>query len=308
MRNSIAILAVVLTALTWTGSAHGQATTTTDRTVSVPARGRLELDSFRGKVTVRGWDKASAHIVARHSPDVDIDIQVEGNTLSIDADMDRWAEKQANRRGGAHGSPFDSPIDYELTVPRTMDLEIDVVRGDIVLSGMQGRIEAETVDGSVSVDGGRGIVKLSSVQGPISLTGASGTIEIEAVNQAVEVRNVRGQLDVSGVNGAIRMIGVDASRVEAGTVNGQIEWDGIVHPDGRYEFTTHNGNVIMVLPRDVSASVHVSTFNGSLHSQFPVRLTEGSEGKEFDFSLGSGSARIELSTFNGSITLRPTGR
>ena len=51
----------------------------------------------------------------------------------------------------------------------------------------------------------------------------------------------------------------------------------------------------------------VRTFQGDFTSDFPVQLPEGqnarSGSKRFNFTLGSGSARIELQSFGGDIVL-----
>jgi hypothetical protein len=48
--------------------------------------------------------------------------------------------------------------------------------------------------------------------------------------------------------------------------------------------------------------VSVSTFQGDFESAFPVTLTEH-RGKRFDFTLGGGSARLDLESFGGTIRL-----
>ena len=60
----------------------------------------------------------------------------------------------------------------------------------------------------------------------------------------------------------------------------------------------------------MGASVSLSTFNGDFDFDFPVTLTETRGGdKRFGFTLGTGSARIELSSFGGTIRLRrPSSR
>jgi hypothetical protein len=56
-----------------------------------------------------------------------------------------------------------------------------------------------------------------------------------------------------------------------------------------------------------NATVFVRTFQGDFTADFPVQLPEGqnprSGSKRFNFTLGSGSARIELQSFGGDIVL-----
>jgi hypothetical protein len=55
----------------------------------------------------------------------------------------------------------------------------------------------------------------------------------------------------------------------------------------------------------VSATVSVATFSGGFESDFPVTLREVlGGGRNFQFTLGDGAARIELESFAGQIRLR----
>jgi hypothetical protein len=50
-------------------------------------------------------------------------------------------------------------------------------------------------------------------------------------------------------------------------------------------------------------TITVATFNGDFESDFPVTIM-GTRDKRFSFTIGDGSARLELETFGGSIRLR----
>jgi hypothetical protein len=85
-------------------------------------------------------------------------------------------------------------------------------------------------------------------------------------------------------------------------------YDGTIRPGGRYRLATHNGDVTIGIPAGTDARVSVSTFQGDFESDFPVTLTER-RGKRFEFTLGKGSAAIDLESFQGTIRLsRPGGR
>ena len=56
----------------------------------------------------------------------------------------------------------------------------------------------------------------------------------------------------------------------------------------------------------ISATVSVSTFSGEFESDFPVQLT-GTKKRRFTFTLGGGSARVDLESFDGTTALRRAG-
>jgi hypothetical protein len=253
------------------GAARGQSFQT-DRTVEVAPGTRLQLESQFGEVTVRGWDGPAVRVQARHPADVSVEIDVRGSLVQV----------QASRPGKS--------IEYVLNVPADMPLEIEVVQGKVDVEGTRAGIQIQSVNGAITVRGGGGTIDLGSVQGSITLSDARGDVHAESVN------------------GRIRLSGIDSGRVTAETVNGAVSYEGSIRSDGWYRFSTHNGPIDLTIPAGVGATFTASTFNGTLETGFPVTLREAKEGKEFSFTLGSGGARIELESFNGTMSIRRPGQ
>jgi len=61
------------------------------------------------------------------------------------------------------------------------------------------------------------------------------------------------------------------------------------------------------VPEKGNVSVSVSTFNGEFSACFPVQLT-GKTKHRFSFTIGSGSARLELESFGGDIKICRPGQ
>jgi hypothetical protein len=89
--------------------------------------------------------------------------------------------------------------------------------------------------------------------------------------------------------------------VEVSTVNGEIFYEGTIRDRGVYRFTSHNGDVAVALPNTANATVNVSTFSGEFASDFPVMLSETKPGRRFCFTVGRGSAQVQLESFQGTI-------
>ena len=96
---SLALALVALSAAA--GAARGQEFRT-DRTADAPAGARLQLDSQFGNITVRGWDRATVRVQARHTADVEVEIDVRGPLVQVGAD-----------RPG-------KTVEYVVTVPATV--------------------------------------------------------------------------------------------------------------------------------------------------------------------------------------------
>lgn len=254
--------------------------------VAVRSPARLDLHTVKGDVRIRNWDREQVRVIASHPRSAAVRVDASGSVVDIHAE-----------RG------HDDPIDYTITVPITMDLDIHGVDTSVVVEGTQGRLDIQTVKGAVEVRGGRSAIHLSSVQGSISLSGARGRVDLQSVNQSITATDVVGDLEAQTVNGGIRLTRIDARTVQASTVNGRIIYDGALKPDGWYRFNSHNGGIDLVVPPDAGASVRVSTFNGELKPAFPIRVSRSRDARQFEFTLGSGGARIEIESFNGTVRL-----
>jgi DUF4097 and DUF4098 domain-containing protein YvlB len=264
----------------------------TDTIVPVDPDTRLEVSQMGGVVVVRTWDRSEMRVVSDHSSRERVEISRSGRVVKVRAKRDR---------GVAHS------VDFEITIPASMDVEISGTFLDIDIEGVQGEVSAHTTQGDVRLVGGGRYVNLHSIQGEVTCTGARGRLEIGSVNGSVRVRDVVGEIAGETVNGSIILEDVQSSAVELVTTNGDIYYGGTVESDGRYFFSNHNGDLTLAVPGSINATVSVSTFSGEFDSDFPVTLTETrSGGKRFSFvlGLGDGGARIELESFAGTIRLR----
>ena len=111
------------------------------------------------------------------------------------------------------------------------------------------------------------------------MTGAKGRIEANSVNADVEVHRCAGEISTETVNGSIELAGTDATTLTATSVNGDLSYDGPVHPGGRYSLSTHNGDITLAMAEGAGAAVSVSTFNGEFESDFPVTLDRDPKGQ-----------------------------
>ncbi len=261
----------------------------TDTTFAVRPGSRLEINNFGGEIAVRAWDRSEVRLHAQHSSRDRIEVSADGQVVTV---------KASNRRG-----PPQS-VDYDVTVPKGMALTLSGLYTDIKVTGVDAEISAETVQGEITVSGGSGYVSLKSVQGAVTLEGCRGRIEVSSVNEGVTVRACNGDINAETVNGDIELTGIESSAVDASTVNGDITYEGALRDAGRYRLSTHDGDVNVTIPARSNASVTVATLNGDFESCFPVQLTGVTPRHRFTITIGSGSAKVELESFNGDIKLR----
>jgi len=265
--------------------------THTDTTFTVTTGARLALHSFQGDIAVRSWTKSAIRIEAEHEERTRVSISREGDTWDV--------QGQAFRHRPAE-------IDYEITAPPWVALDIEGVHGDVDIDGWKSDVIVETVNGSVTLRGGEGLIQLSSVTGSVSVNGAKGRLQLSSVQDGVDVHDAEGEINVEAVGGDIVIDHVRSKLVEASSVNGDIEFKGAVDPAGRYKLATHSGDLDVALPPEGNATVTVSTFAGEFDSTFPVQMQTSRPGRSYHFTLGTGKAMVELESFMGTINLHRT--
>ncbi len=264
----------------------------TDTTFAVQQGARLRLDNHGGEIVVRAWTQNRVRVTATHSSRDRIDVSIGASAVRVQAER---------QRGMAH------LVDYAITVPTWMPVELAGVSTDIVIEGVQADVRAETVEGDVTLTGGSGNVSLGSVSGEVIATGVRGRLKVTAVDGAVTLRDIAADIAVDAVDGDIVVTGAQTGAVELNSVDGNIYYAGTIRDGGRYQFASHDGNVTVAVAAGTNATVSVATFSGEFDSSFPIMLQRLPGKRRFSFTLGSGSARLELETFDGQIMLRRPG-
>ncbi|MGE5125257.1 MAG: DUF4097 family beta strand repeat-containing protein [Betaproteobacteria bacterium] len=124
----------------------------------------------------------------------------------------------------------------------------------------------------------------------VSLRNVNGRIEVQDVDGELHAQNVNGSLDATDLGGT----------VEATTVNGSVEVRmARVSSSSHNRISSTNGRVRLTLPSDTAADVEASVVNGSVHCDFDLQ-GEHKTRRKIEGRIGTGGARFELRTVNGS--------
>src|SRR5215510_7293829 len=145
---------------------------TTDQTVEVKKGVRLEVHTFTGDVNIKTWNRDAVRVEAEHS---------ERQTIEI-----RPGEQSLVVRGRSRIGPMSS-VDFTITVPTWMAVNVNGMGTDVVLDGVGADVNVETTRGDIRLRGGSGFISVKSVQGSITIENAKGRIEAQTVNDSVRV-------------------------------------------------------------------------------------------------------------------------
>jgi Putative adhesin len=129
--------------------------------------------------------------------------------------------------------------------------------------------------------------------GSVDVRGMTGPVDVDSDDGSVELDDIAGDITVSNDNGRIVGRRLTSPTVDARNTNGRIELS-FLEPPQTVSARTENGGIEVVVPdTDVLYRVDLRTENGSTDNA--VRTDPASDHV------------IDLSTENGSITLRPPG-
>ncbi len=265
----------------------------TDETVNVAKGARLTVDNFAGEVVIKAWDRDSVRVQARHNSQTRVNVRTTPAGVVVRPDHQK----------------APTSVDYEISVPSWMAIRVVGTYNFISVEGAQNEITAETTRGDVTIRGGTSVIA-KSIEGEVVVEGARGRIVASSVNEGVRVSNASGDVTVETTNGDITLAQMKAQNVEVSTVNGDLRFEGTLVDRGRYSFTTHNGDITVAVPETSNATFVVRSYQGDFSTALKVSgppRSEVRQGRRTTYTLGSGSAEMELETFGGSIRLVAPG-
>jgi DUF4097 and DUF4098 domain-containing protein YvlB len=265
----------------------------TDETVPAVRGARLIVDNFAGEVAIKVWERDSVRVQARHSRGVKVNIRTTPAGIVVRADDQ------------ARGS-----VDYEITAPSWMPLKVTGTFNFIIVEGSQSEVSADTTRGDVVIKGGSGAVTAKSVEGEVIIEGARGRVTASSVNEGITITGASGDITAETTNGDITLTQIKSQIVEVDTINGDIGFDGTPADRGRYQFTTHNGDITVAVPESANVSFNIRTYQGSFSSAVTLSGPPRSEvrkGRRTTYVSGNGSAEMEVESFGGSIRIVPPG-
>jgi hypothetical protein len=238
-----------------------------------------------------------------------------GNEVRIRATADggrvrlRATSTLATLRSSAERS---GTVRYEVSVPAGVRVLMSVTSGDLTATGVKGDVEMESINGRIQVTDITGLTNIETVSSDIVATRLSGGAQIETTSGSVTLTGGEGEISVENTSGLTTLNDIRSSVVSAESMSGDVRFQGTIQPSGRYEFSSHSGNIRMTLPANAGALLTLSTYSGSINSEFPITLQQGlsaGDQKEMQFRLGSGSARVTAESFSGNIIItRGAGR
>jgi len=214
----------------------------------------LSLSNRSGDIEVQVWDRNEVRIQAEHDRNDQLVANLQDATLKLGV-------------RARDGEPAD--VDWTLTVPVWLSLELSGMESDIDVTGMRAPVSARSMRGDVRASACQGPVDLYSVEGDVRVEDVTGNVSATSMNSDVSLVRVIGPIQAQSINGDIQMESVSSSGVSASTMNGKVYYASGMQPHGHYSLSSHNGKVYVGVDHRQPVNVTVSSFRGQVEASIP---------------------------------------
>ena len=192
------------------------------------------------------------------------------------------------------GPASDREANFQLTVPEEAELQL------------------RTQTGLVYVEQVMGDMTLQSVAGDIHLKEVSGYIVVRTTGGSLVCTQCAGKLDFNSVSGNAQVLQPGLTNVTLFTMSGNILFDGDFIRTGIYTMKSGKGTVEVHFSGNDSFDLKAQTATGTVDNQAEAYLKPDSHGvrhmaskftKGLFGTVGSGLAKVELSSYSGTIRI-----
>jgi DUF4097 and DUF4098 domain-containing protein YvlB len=239
------------------------------------ANGRIEVKSSRNLEVVIAGNQASNKI--------NVEIEQVGDRIDVNTTiLDSAAQTD------------ELEANFQITVPEETELQL------------------RTQTGLIYVEQVMGDMTLQSVAGDVHLKEVSGYIVVRTTNGSLVCSQCAGKLDFSSVSGNAQLLQPGLTNVNLFTTSGNLLFDGDFIRTGIYTMRSGKGTVEVHFSGNDSFDLKAQTATGSVDNQAEAYLKPDSHGvkhiaskftKGLFGTVGSGLAKVELSSYSGTIRI-----
>jgi DUF4097 and DUF4098 domain-containing protein YvlB len=189
--------------------------------------------------------------------------------------------------------PVFRDVDYDVTVPASTQVDIEVDSGSVAVQGTSG----------ATVSTGSGSVEVEDIRGPVNAATDSGDITLHNVNGQTVLNGESGSLHITGVTGQLKAVthsgdvvvrdaklsGQSALKTDSGSVR----FDGSLDPAGTYLASTNSGDIDLTLPSNAAFQLAATTGSGNVNNAFGGNVIGSGPQAHITATIGSGSVTVD---------------
>lgn len=259
-----------------------------ERTFETTSNPRISLTNMKGRISVKGWEKAEVHVVSSTaSPQVAVDAEQFPATGE--------AEKLHFTTHALNPQVADKSADYTLEIPLGSILEV---------RNPEGSVQVQTLTGEASVD---------TVGGTIAVSDVSGHLAVRSIGGDIEIVRPAGRVEANSICGNLRVVNPSSYHLRALTTSGKIFYEGDFLAGGEYQLSEYSGDMEILTPSSASFELNAHTVRGKVVADPDIALTPKRHttdrpapyaGASFVGTHNTGRATVEATSFSGVIRIR----
>jgi len=290
--------------------------------------GYIFLEGNDGRINIQVWDKEEVHIIMtkrawgktrrraeENLEKIEVYLEQRGDRLYIRDLTENIFDEEIDFLDLFKPSTWKNRglrVDFDLTVPRSVRLDISNDEGNIDISGVNGDIRVETDEGNIEAyDIISNNVNIDIDEGDIFLTNINvnsdtlkGRIDINTDEGRIKFRNCKAKnFQIDSDEGDILLYEITAGKINIYTDEGDIESELNVVENGHYRMRTDEGDIVVLLSENPNIRVDLEALEGSIRTDFRVRIEEDDDTERARGVIGTGGALLILKTDEGNITL-----
>jgi DUF4097 and DUF4098 domain-containing protein YvlB len=271
-----------ITVLLLASPAAGQ-TRRVDKRFAVDGKPVVILHNPSGRIHVKAADRNEVVLAAQYS----------SSRIIVETEQaDNRVEISTRLAGPPSSSPADMRADLDITVPTETELQVRTDSGSVVV---------ESVHGDMSFD---------TVAADLALQDVEGYLVIKSVGGSLVCTRCAGRLDATSISGSFNILQPLLNHVRLQTSSGNIFFDGDFLSRGIYVMKNYSGTIEVRFSNQDSFDVRATSLYGLVVNEAPVvpdthRMASPPPGmaRSLVGSVNQGQARVELSSFNGTIKI-----
>jgi hypothetical protein len=255
-------------------------TDTFTRTIRLGRNGRVELENLSGDLEVTGGA---------------------GEDVRITATKKVRTRDESAGRGALNAT----------------EIEVNERAGVVTVSARptRGRFGSVEVDYIISVPSGSN-VSLKTISGDVTVKNIAGDVRLSTTSGDVVVADAQPRaLDIEVISGDVSLERVDSERIRIDSVAGDITFIGKLAKTGRYDLSSHSGDIQVIPEGSADFDLEAATFSGDVNSDFALKLRGaipnnfGPSGRgprrnnNVRGSVNDGGAALVLKSFSGDILI-----
>ena len=237
-----------------------------------------------GRIEVKSWKNPEVVVSAEQpSNKVGLDMEQADDRIEVTANVLDTSAQEA-----------DLSENIQLTVPEETELQI------------------KTQTGLIYVEQVTGDMKLESVAGDVHLKEVSGYIIVRTTGGSLVCTQCAGKLDFNSISGNAQILQPSLKNVTLVTMTGNILFDGDFIRTGIYSMKSGRGLVEVRFAGADSFDLNAQTSSGTVDNRAEAFLKPDSHGFKHSASkyakglfgtVGNGLAKVELSSFSGTVRI-----